>query len=373
MRALIYASEALRMFLRRLRVAFLGVRRYPGSPEAVCRKIILDCYDLKKGYFRVSGSHGHFREFYCRDFGWCAESLILLGYRRQVLKTLDYALGIFRRHGRVEQTISPGGRPFTFPNAYSPDALAFLVHSLRLAGDRRLVAKYRGFIEQEARRYLETAVDPVSGLIRKGVQFSSMKDYSVRSSSCYDNVMTAMLKDDLEHLGLANPFRKYDYRKLIMGNFWAGSYFLDDLSGRKAVCADANILPFWSGVIADRQIMSRAIASLAREGLDSPFPAKYTSGRDDSQKMIWQETFAGDYERDAVWAHVGLMHIKVASLADRRLARKYLLGYERRIARHRNFLEVYDRDGRPFRTLLYYSDEGMLWAANFLALKRKLG
>jgi hypothetical protein len=40
------------------------------------------------------------------------------------------------------------------------------------------------------------------------------------------------------------------------------------------------------------------------------------------------------------------------------------------IERDRNFLELYTPSGRPYdgRASLYFADEGMLWAALFLAL-----
>jgi hypothetical protein len=371
--SVIMLSETARIFFRGIRVRSKGMKRYHGDTESISRQIIRDCYDPKRKYFRVSWEHGHFCEFYARDFGWCAESLLSLGYRKEVISTLDYALDAFQRHGRVEQSISPSGRPFTFPSGkYSPDALAFLVRSLRLAGERKLVAKYKDFLSQEVKRYFELVVDRKSGLVRKDRSFSSMKDYSLRQSSCYDNVMTAMLSLDLDALGLPNPFKRWDYHRLIIKHFWTGEYFLDDLSGSKVVCGDANVLPFWSGLIVDHGLLRKAIASIRKEGLDSPFPLKYTRKRFSSQKMIAKELFAGDYERDAIWPHVGLMYVKVVASLDKRLARRYLAQYEKQMLLHKNFLEVYTRDGKPFKNFFFHADEGMLWVANFMQLKKSL-
>ncbi len=321
----------------------------------------------------MSGESGHFCEFYARDFGWCTESLLLLGYRKEVISTLDYALSAFQRHGKVEQSINPAGRPFTFPGGkYSPDALAFIARSLRLTADRKLIVKYRDFLNSEVKRYFELVIDRKTGLVRKDRSFSSMKDYSIRQSSCYDNVMTAMLSFDLDALGLPNPFKRWDYHRLIIKHFWTGKYFLDDLSGSKAVCGDANVLPFWSGVVTDKSTLKKAAASMMREGLDKPFPLKYTHRRFSGQKMIGKEIFAGNYERDAIWPHVGLMYIKVVALLDKGLARHYLSQYEKQVLLHKNFLEVYDRDAKPFKNFFFHADEGMLWVANFLWLKKEL-
>ena len=359
--------ESLRIFSRGVRVRLKGVKRYPGDADKICRQIILDCYNKEKNYFMVSS--GHFCEFYCRDFGWCTQALLSLGYREKVISTLDYALRTFKSHGKIEQSINPAGRPFTFPDKYSPDALAFLVRSLRLANDRKLISRYKKFLKRKKKRYFDIVIDQKTGLVRKDKSFSSMKDYSVRQSSCYDNAMTGMLSKDLSELGLDNPFKKWDFEKLLVKNFWNGEYFLDDLSGYKIVCGDANVLPFWSGIINDRAMLKRAINSMRKEGLDQPFPLKYTRKRFREQKQIAKEFFAGDYERDSIWAHVGFMYIKVVAEIDKKLAKKYLDEYKHQIELHNNFLEVYGKDGKPFKTIWFYADESMLWCANYLYLK----
>ncbi len=365
-------SEAARMFLRRIRVGFRGIKKYPGNAEQICSQVVRDCFNREKNYFMTS--KGHFCEFYARDFGWCTEALLSLGYRKEVVNTLNYALGVFQRYRRIEQSISPSGKPFTFPAArYSPDALAFIVHSIKLAKATGLVKKYKGFLNQEIKEYYELVVDGKTGLVRKDKYFSSIKDYALRQSSCYDNCMTAMLANELEEIkALHNPFKNYDYKKLIIKNFWTGSYFLDDLSGDKRVCGDANFIPFWTGLITDKAMMRKAVNAVRREGLDKPLPLRYTSRKHREQKMIPLELIAGDYERGSVGAHLGMMFIRVVSMIDNKLAMQYLAEYEKKIIQNKNFLEVYDKNGKPFKTLFYYSDEAMLWAANYLLLKRIL-
>ncbi|MBU1198847.1 MAG: hypothetical protein KKF46_02390 [Nanoarchaeota archaeon] len=360
-------SEAARIFSRRIKVFFKGINKYSGDDKEICTQIIEDCYNKENNYFMVS--NGHFSEFYARDFGWCTEALLNLGYRKQVLSTLDYALRIFKKYGRITQSISPNGIPFTFPNRYSPDALAFLVHSLRLAKADDLIKKYKSFLNNEIKIYFDIVIDKSSGLVRLDRHFSSMKDYSIRKSSCYDNVMTGMLANDITQLNLYNPFKKFNYKKLLMDNFWTGNYFLDDLSGNKYISGDANVFPFWSGLIKDKKIIAKALAGVRKAGLDNPFPLKYTAKRYKEQKMLAKEFFAGNYERDSIWAHMGLPYIKVVSTINKSLAKKYLDQYKKQILKHKNFLEVYDSKGEPFKTIFYYTDESMLWCANYLYLK----
>jgi hypothetical protein len=234
------------------------------------------------------------------------------------------------------------------------------------------VKKYKNFLNREIQRYYDLVVDKKTGLVRKNKSFSSMKDYSIRMGSCYDNVMTAMLANDLTGLGLGNPFKKWDYKGLLLKNFWVGKYFLDDLSGSKTICGDANTLPFWSGTITDKAVLKKAISSVRKEGLDKPFPLKYTRQRFKEQKMISQEWTVGDYERDSIWPHAGFMFIKMVAQVDKKLAQKYLDEYEKQIVLHRNFLEVYDKNGRPFKNFFFHADESMLWAANYVYLRKSL-
>lgn len=367
----IYFSEAVGMFKRRIRIKFKGIKSYKGNDSKICTAIIKDCYDKEKNYFKVS--NGHFSAFYARDFGWCTQALLKLGHGKKVLSTLEYALSVFNSHGRIEQAISGSGKAFTFPDRYSPDALAFIIHSLKLADAKGLVKKYKDFLNHEIKKYYEFVINKRTGLVRPDRYFSSIKDYSLRMSSCYDNVMTGMLANDLRQMKiLDNPFRKYNYKNLIVKNFWTGYFFLDDLSGHKIISGDANVVPFWSGLINNRAMLKKAIYSLRKEGLDSPFPLKYSSQKFKEHKMIFPEFLAGNYERDAIWPHIGLMYIETVSLVDKKLARQYLRQYKGQIEKHRNFLEVYDRLGRPFNTLFYYADDAMLWCANYLYLKKKL-
>jgi hypothetical protein len=88
--------------------------------------------------------------------------------------------------------------------------------------------------------------------------------------------------------------------------------------------------------------------------------------------MIAGEILASGYERNSIWAHIGLMYIKMVSQADKKLAMQYLDQYKKQIGLYYNFMELYDCNGRPFRTLLYHADESMLWCANYLYLSKKL-
>lgn len=362
---IIYIKEGLRIFMRSLAVRAGGFRRYRGDAGQICKKIVNDCFNGK--YFQVS--NGHFCEFYTRDFGWCTDSLLKLGYNKEVLKTLSYALNIFSKNKRITTSISPGGKPFDFP-FYAPDSLAFLMRSLARAKANSLVKRHKKFLNREISRFHHLVIDKDKGLVRDDMNFSSMKDHSLRKSSCYDNVMAAVLAKELEQFNfLYNPFQSYDFRKAIKRNFWNGDYFLEDLSGSRVITGDSNVFPFWTGIFTSGNMLKSAISSIQKEALDRPFPLKYTRKADiREQKFIGLEFFAKNYERNTIWAHMGPLYISLVKRVDKKKFNHYYNKYRQIIEDNMNYLEVFNPDGRLYKTPFYYSDEGMLWAANFLTL-----
>jgi len=285
-------KEGARMFRRRIHVAFHGTRRYEGNAREICQKIVKDCFNGK--YFQVS--NGHFNCFYTRDFGWIIESLLKLDHQKEVHATLSYALERFSSHGAVTTSISPSGKCFNFPN-YAPDSLAMLIRSLRLAKAEDLLKSHKSFLNKQIEAFDKKVMDKETGLVRKDVHFSSIKDHAKRKSSCYDNCMAAMLCEELEKIKtLDNPFKKYDTKEKIKKHFWKEHYFIDDLSGNTYIAGDANIFPFWTGVITNKEMMKKALQSIQREGLHKPFPLKYTKNKLSSKGFVKESIFASDYD-----------------------------------------------------------------------------
>jgi len=228
--------------------------------------------------------------------------------------------------------------------------------------------KYRDFLNREIEKFHEKVIDPRTGLV-KPAHFSSIKDHAVRKSSCYDNVMAAMLCSILKrHKSLKNPLEKYNFRKIIMDNFWTGSYFLDDLSGIKAVTGDANIFPFWTGVFDDKAMMKKAFSKIQEAGLDRPFPLKYSCGKIRQKFILLGRIFTPNYERNAVWMHMGPLYVGLLKKIGKKEAEAHKKCYRALIEKHKTFPEVLDSRGKPYHTPFYYCDEAMLWAANFLTL-----
>jgi len=357
--------EGTRILYRAIRVKKQGFKQYKGSAEQICTQIIESCWNGK--YFQVSS--GHFCEFYMRDFGWCVDSLIKLGYKQRCLKSLDWALNVYASKGKLATTITPYSAVEDI-YTYSPDSLGYLMRTLKRLDAKKLVEKYRIFIDNEVKKFYNIAFDKNTGIIRKDRYFSSMKDHSKRKSSCYDNCWLYVISDALDYFNLDNPFKRWDFKKQIEHHFWHGHYFLDDLSGSMRVAGDANTFPFWLGIFKEKSMLKLAVKTMQDNGLDKPFPLKYEKERTAKLNLI--DRLVPDYETNAIWVHMAFPYIEIVSKISKKKAEQYLDQYRKLIEKHKNFLEIYTSEGRPYKTMLYVTDESMLWCANWLWLSKRL-
>ncbi len=359
--------EGFHMLQRRITVAFQGIPRYRGDPKAICQQIIKDCWNGT--FFQVSS--GHFSLFYVRDFGMCVDPLLNLGYKKEVQKTLQFALACYSRENRITTTISKKGTCFDV-FSYASDSLAFLLYSLRISKNKELVEIYRPFLEAQTQFFYDFVLDKETGLVTTKKNFSSIKDHAKRESTCYDNCCLAVVAREANMLGLKNSFvTHYSYKKIqetIKKTFWTADYFLESQAS-KAITGDANVFPYWFGLFTDKKMIRQSIAVLQKEKLDQPFPLKYTSFV--PTNFFFPLTLvAPNYEGNSVWMHLGLCYVDVVASVDKKLAKKYAACYEQKIQEHKNFLELYCPDGLPYKSFFYYTDAGMLWCSKWLVLQK---
>lgn len=361
-----HIKEAARIFRRARHVNKNGFRQFKGSPQHICRSIIKECYNGQ--FFQTS--LGHFSQFYSRDFGFCAEALVKLGYKKEVKDTLEYALSIFSKHNTIATTITPEEKPIQIFD-YSPDSLPLILRSIRVLNDKNLVKKYNRFLEEKAIEYFNTVFDTKTGLVRSDRNFSSIKDNAKRKSACYDNCMMAMLSKELNALGLSNPFKDFNLKANIKKNFWNEKFFLDDMSGKVYLAGDAQVYPFWCGVFDEKDIFDKALWSLQNVGLDMPLPLKYTIDSKNTELIFPLNLVLGDYETNTIWLHLGLCYMDVVKRFAPEQLDKYISSYDELVAEHKTFPEILEPDSTLYKRFHYVSDEGMLWASKLLHLKQK--
>ncbi len=348
----IHIAQGIRYFASSVKQKIRGPARYKGNAEEICRKIVQDCWNGR--YFQAS-TH-HYREFWARDFGYCAESLVKLGHLDEVRKTLACALQKYSKNG-IKTTISRHGTPFSFPNVYSPDSVALIFHALRIAKDEELVETYETFLQNEIDTFANIVLE--DGKVRRNTLFSGMRDYAKRDSSCYDHCMAILLAREARKLDFQFPYTEKELVKNL-NDYW-NEHYCDDRSTSTA-SGDANALPYWLGVGKD---FKKSLACIQRQGLDKPFPLAYSGA---PQKMISAGIFVPEWEDYTFWPFIGLIWAHAVKKYKPKIAKEYKKEYSAVIEQYGTLYEVYTNDKKPYRSFFYHADEGMLWAAMYLTL-----
>lgn len=352
-------ADAWHMFF----ASFSKYKKFDGDYQEICETIIRGCWNGR--YFQTSSSG--FSEFWMRDFAYCAESLVFLGYAKEVRETCSYALKHYEKFGAICTKISRNGQPVDI-FYIAPDSLALLIRTFIKTDNEDLAHKYKTFLNSEIERYYETIVDETTGLVKSGY-FSSVKDHSIRQSSTYDNAMIAYLAKNLDELGLNNPFKKFDWVKKMREAFWTGSYFKDSIESDD-VTGDANTYPYWLEIFDDKTMMAKSFASMEKAGLTDPFPLKYSSHRRGTfVKLI--NFFTPNYQGDTIWLQNGLIYLQLLEKTNQKKFQKYFGIYKGLIEHNKNFIEVFHSNGQTYRTPFYKADEALLWCSMFLDLARK--
>ena len=117
-------------------------------------------------------------------------------------------------------------------------------------------------------------------------------------------------------------------------------------------------------------MLRSCIEEIRKAGLDEPFPLKYMRKKDIGRQIWLLRMMAPNYEGDTQWIHLGLCYMYVVAKHDKKLLKTYLKAYQKSIEKYRNFLEVFNANGTPYKSWLYYCDESMSWASMYLDLLR---
>ena len=361
-----HLREGRRMFFRHLRVRGKNFFQFKGNANQIGTQILEHLWNGQ--YYNTS--IGNYPLFYSRDFGMVIQSLLDLGHKERVRKTLDYAMDCYKTYGGIKTYITTFGKPIDFPNVYSPDSVVHMFRSLAILDDKELIAKYKDFLQFELDKFYKIATFQITGEIRRFIHFGGMRDHSKRDGSCYDTVMAAIISREADHLGLNNPLKRFNYAEIIEEQFWNGSFFNDDRSST-TLTADANIYPFWYGIFDSKEKIKSAVAAMQEADLDKPFPIKYVTDKKQKGKTISVEILVNNWEAHSIWPMSGLPYIDIVGDVNPEQAKMHLLQYKRLIETHGTFLEVYDNKGKPYKSPVFSTDEGMIWVALYLTLAKE--
>jgi hypothetical protein len=351
----------------RLRRQFFGHTRHPGDAGAVVRACIEACWNGRT----FTASPGHFDMFWTRDLSFSVPSLVRLGHGERVSASLAYALDVWtKRRSHITTTIHYFDRPGDVFE-YGVDSLPLFRAALRAAGADDLVERHRGWLEAEIGHFYKLVVDPATGLVRPDRKFSAHRDTVVNRSNAYGNTMVALLAKTIEETGwFDSPFASHfdgDYGRLLLEHFWVDDHFRDAL-GDDTVSGEANIWPFYTGVIADPDVIAAALAHLDANGFCDPYPLRYETSRRPEREVWLTRHILPDYQGSTVWTSLGAMYLQVLRTVDPGLAASETARYVAWIERDGTFWEVMNSEGQNWVSprWIMIGEESMLWSAIFL-------
>ena len=351
----------------RLRRQFRGHTRHPGDARSIVRACIEACWNGRT----FTASPGHFDMFWTRDLSFSTPSLVRLGHRERVHTSLAYALDVWTsRRSHITTTIHYFDRPGDVFE-YGVDSLPLFLAALRSTGAEDLVERHRSWLQAEVDRFYQLVVDPTTGLVRSDRKFSAHRDTVVNRSNAYGNTMVALLAKTIEETGwLDSPFERHfegDYGRLLLEHFWVDDHFRDAL-GDETVSGEANIWPFYTGVIADPAIIAPALKYLATNGFCDPYPLRYETSRRPEREVWLTRHILPDYQGSTVWTSLGAMYLQVLRTIDPALAASETARYVDWIERDGTFWEVMNSKGQNWVSprWIMIGEESMLWSAIFL-------
>jgi hypothetical protein len=351
----------------RLRRQFRGHTRHEGEAASIVRACIEACWNGRT----FTASPGHFDMFWTRDLSFSVPSLVRLGHRQRVHESLTYALDVWtKRRSHITTTIHYFDRPGDVFE-YGVDSLPLFLAALRAADATDLVERHRPWLQAEIAHFAASVVDPATGLVRSDRKYSAHRDTVVNRSNAFGNTMVALLAKTIAETGwFASPFERYfdgDYGRLLEEHFWAGDHYRDAL-GDETVSGEANIWPFYTGVVSDPDIIAPALAYLDANGFCDPYPLRYETSRRPEREVWLTRHLLPDYQGSTVWTSLGAMYLQVLRTVDPTLASTETARYVDWIERDGTFWEVMDTRGQNWVSprWIMIGEESMLWSAIFL-------
>jgi len=319
-------AMGLHVATTRVRRAARGHRRYPGTAEEILRAGLEDCWSGE----HLTASPGTYRQFWTRDTGFAAHSLIRLGdpWPERLLSSLAWAMGTWRKRGsHVTTTINPALRWPIDIFDYGIDSLPCLLSSLQTvvaAGGRTgeraaaLAHEHRAWIASEVEHFVAEVVDPSTGLVRSDRHFSAHRDTFKNGSTAYANAMVALLARTVAGTGwgpdlLSRHFEGgngggRDWGSLLRRHFWLGDRFRDR-RGSDETSGEANVWPFFAGLIDDREMLAAALATLRREGYTAPYPLRFEATHRVDRLVPAYRLWSADYQTTTTWTSLGSMYL----------------------------------------------------------------
>jgi glycogen debranching enzyme len=257
---------------------------------------------------------------------------------------------------------------------------------VKATNDRRFLGKHLGQLQRVVDWY--TPFVDRSQLIASEPRFGNWADNMPKHGKVlYTNVCYARalycLSELLAMAGDATKSARYRQlydttRASINAQFWNGSTYRDWLApeGRSHFSTDGNLLAVVWGV-ADQRRGASILRYLDRQKLDRVVPCPSTDRFVPGLRYTPAMTLGNieDYHNGACWTWLGCVDaVARKKLGQDTRARDVLGRIASLVDRDRDFLEVYERDARPYRRAGYKTDGSFAWSAGlFVWASHELG
>jgi hypothetical protein len=192
---------------------------------------------------------------------------------------------------------------------FACDSLPMLLFGLHSAGATDLLARHRKFLAAQVDLYVERILDRETGLVKQATYFSAPRDCMTGSSTVFANTMLALLERLLDEQDvLPNRLRGLNLPQRLRETFWCGDYFRDALD-RDLPSGDANVWPFFYGIMTDPEMKRTALVSLDRLGFTTPIPLRYFQRRLPQSELLIPRIFAPNYQGDTSWMQMAPVYV----------------------------------------------------------------
>ncbi|HUO61972.1 MAG TPA: hypothetical protein VMT96_00785 [Candidatus Bathyarchaeia archaeon] len=339
---------------------------FEGDANKICEQIVDQLFE--GDFFRTS--LGHFNFFWMRDFGTVCDSLVKLGYKEKAHHTLSWALFHYQRAGDVTLCIDKAGNTFNAPAKKSVDALPWLIHCL-VVSDYKLNKMEHRFLERMLRRYCKTFLDAEHGDL-KSMKYAEMRDAVYYDRSAYSLALVGRMAHCVKILGLKGfAYPVEHYQQVLHDQYWNGEFFKADYATNiwSSECA---LMPFFLNVIDDKEKAEKTFDYINKARLNALYPLQYCQ-----EPYVFKyrfgmgRLFMNNYTGTTIWTWHGTFYLHILKKYGRDEYDEQYANFGAMIERHGTYPELLNADGSWYKTPIYRSDPGMVWAALFLELETK--
>jgi hypothetical protein len=343
---------------------FGKIQRFDGDARQIGEQIIERVW--QGDFYRTS--LGHYDFFWMRDFGTVANSLVQLGNKDKVQRTLNWALLHYMKANHVTQCLDRNGNAFNAPAKKSVDALPWLLHSLAVS-NYQLHPLERKFLNERLAHYTDVYLLP-DGDLKQNVHFAELRDAVNYDRSAYAIALIARLSVCAKELDLKFDFTVETYQTILKKQYWNGKFFKADRS-TNVYSSESALMPFFHDIITDKKMVEATMDYITDRKLNKPYPLQYG---EHSEKFHYRPTMNNivmpQYTGNTLWTWHATFYLHVLHRYKRAEYAENYHKFAELIERHGTYPELVNHDGSWYKAPFYMADPGMVWVALFLELPK---